>query len=112
MHDIRIAIVGGGIARLTLLQALLQYSHLDANLYDAGSAVAGEGGANVGLNINASMALEKISPQLRSALDLAGAVPGVTQLRVGKGMRFGHSLSTGLRQPTNVELGLPSLQNY
>ena len=70
---IRIAISGGGIAGATLMNALLQNPNIDPHIYESAPEFS-ERGAAVGLSINAQRALTEIGPNMRDALDRAGAV--------------------------------------
>ena len=71
---IRIAIIGGGIAGVTVASALLKHPHVDIQLYES-SPQFSERGAGIGLSDLALSALDDIIP---SAVDLlknkAGAV--------------------------------------
>ena len=71
---IRIAITGGGLAGATLVRALMKHPHIEVHIYESAPEFS-ELGAAVGLSINAQRALEEIGPELREALDKAGAVP-------------------------------------
>lgn len=77
VHDpdnkIRIAIVGGGLAGATLMNALMKHAHLDVNIYESGAEFS-ERGAAVSLARNSQKALSEIGPDTRAALDRAGAV--------------------------------------
>jgi salicylate hydroxylase len=71
---IRIGIVGGGLAGLTLAIALVKHSHLDVQVYESAAEFT-ERGAGIGLSPIALEALDDIIP---SAVELlktqAGAV--------------------------------------
>jgi salicylate hydroxylase len=67
---IRIAVVGGGLAGATLINALMRHSHLDVKIYES-AAEFSERGAAVSLAANAQ---REIGPHIREALDTAGAV--------------------------------------
>ncbi|TVY84808.1 6-methylsalicylic acid decarboxylase atA [Lachnellula suecica] len=71
---IKIAIIGGGIAGLSLLFGLLKHPHLEPTLYEAGPEIAGDEGAGIGLAVNALKALELIDPELRKAVLRADSV--------------------------------------
>lgn len=73
-QKLKIAIIGGGIAGLSLLFGLLKQPHLDPKLYEGGPEIAGDEGAGVGLSINALRASEIIDPGLREAVARADAV--------------------------------------
>lgn len=63
-----VAIIGGGIGGLCTAIALLRYSHIDVQVYEAASSF-GEIGAGVGIGPNAQQALDLISPEARAAYD-------------------------------------------
>jgi salicylate hydroxylase len=73
-QKIKVAIIGGGIAGLSLLFGLLKHPHLEPKLYEAGPEIAGDAGAGVGLAINALKALELIDPELVRAVKRADSV--------------------------------------
>lgn len=68
---IRIAISGGGLAGASLLRALLQYPHLDIDIFESASEFK-EAGAAVGTTRNALAALDLMG--LMPCLERAGAV--------------------------------------
>jgi salicylate hydroxylase len=70
---LRIAISGGGLAGVTLINALIKHPHLDVRIYEL-AAEFSEQGAAVGLAVNAQAALSEIGSEVREALDKAGAV--------------------------------------
>ena len=72
-HKLRIAISGGGLAGAALANALINYPHLDVNIYESASEFS-ERGAAVGIATNAQKALEAIVPSAKELLDRAGAV--------------------------------------
>lgn len=76
---IRLAIIGGGLAGATLTNALMTLPHLSISIYESAPHFS-ERGAAVGLSINAQRALSEISPEIREALDRAGAV-GINSMR-------------------------------
>ncbi|KAI1651940.1 FAD/NAD(P)-binding domain-containing protein [Daldinia loculata] len=77
---IRIAVSGGGLAGVSLLQALLKSSHLDIHIFESAAAFK-ESGMAIGIARNALAALELIGPSATECLKRAGAVPM-------KGVRF------------------------
>ncbi|KAI0186502.1 salicylate hydroxylase [Xylaria flabelliformis] len=79
-QSIRIAISGGGLAGASLMQALLQYPHLDVHLFESAPAFK-EAGLAIGVTRNAQAALDLIGPPAPQLLKNAGAVPM-------KGVRF------------------------
>ena len=64
-----VAIIGGSIGGLCTAISLLQYPHIDVQVYEAASTF-GEIGAGVGIGPNAQQALELISPEARAAYDI------------------------------------------
>jgi len=79
-RPIRIAISGGGLAGASLIQALLQYPHLDVHMFESAPTFK-EAGLAVGITRNAQAALDLIGPPAPQLLKRAGAVPM-------KGVRF------------------------
>ncbi|KAI0802604.1 hypothetical protein GGR55DRAFT_664836, partial [Xylaria sp. FL0064] len=73
-RPIRVAISGGGLAGASLMQALLQYPHLDVHIFESASAFK-EAGLAIGLTRNAQAALDLIGPPAPELLKRAGAVP-------------------------------------
>lgn len=63
---LRVAIVGGGIGGLCLAIGLLDYLHLDVQIYEAANAFS-EIGAGVACGANAARALTLINPKLVAA---------------------------------------------
>ncbi|KAK4201223.1 putative salicylate hydroxylase [Triangularia verruculosa] len=74
ISPIRVAICGGGLAGASLIQALLQYSHLDVHIFESAPAFK-EAGMTIGVTRNALTALELLGPAAAKALESAGAVP-------------------------------------
>ncbi|EFX00868.1 mannitol 1-phosphate dehydrogenase [Grosmannia clavigera kw1407] len=60
---IRVAIIGGGFAGLTLLIGLLKYPHIDATLYESSQKFS-EQGASAVLGPSAQRAMELIDPRI------------------------------------------------
>lgn len=82
MQELKIAISGGGIASLCLAYALARrHPQWDIKVFEAGESSRDEGAA-LGLGENAQAALALISPELRNALDEAGAVRMDPSVRV------------------------------
>ncbi|KUJ09970.1 FAD/NAD(P)-binding domain-containing protein [Mollisia scopiformis] len=73
-RKVRIAISGGGLAGLTLLNGLLKYPHLSVEIFESATNCS-ERGAAVSLGINAQNALHELGPVLEEAVSLAGAIP-------------------------------------
>ncbi|KAI1355778.1 hypothetical protein F5Y01DRAFT_269842, partial [Xylaria sp. FL0043] len=73
-QPIHVAISGGGLAGASLMQALLQYPHLDVHIFESASAFK-EAGLAIGLTRNAQAALDLIGPPAPELLKRAGAVP-------------------------------------
>lgn len=72
---IRIAIIGGGLAGVTLSNALIQIPHLDIQVYESAPSFS-ERGAALALGTNAQQALEEILPSGKGGIfKRAGAVP-------------------------------------
>jgi salicylate hydroxylase len=72
-RKLRIAIIGGGLAGSTLMNALLQHEHLSPEIFESAPEFS-ERGAAVGLGQNGQAALEEIGPEIAGSLDRAGAV--------------------------------------
>jgi salicylate hydroxylase len=70
---IRIAIIGGGLAGATLMNALRKHSNLQADIFESAPEFS-ERGAAVGLAQNAQNALAKTSDDMEAAVHRAGAV--------------------------------------
>lgn len=92
-HELEIAIVGAGIAGLTLAAALSLQSALKVRLYEASPSLREEGAA-VGLYRNARQCLSQLSSDLRTALDRAGAteVKPATRFMMGTGEHRGEKI--------------------
>lgn len=73
LRPIRIAISGGGLAGASLLQALMQYPHLDVHLFESAPELRADGIA-MGVTRNAQAALDLIGPPAPQLLKRAGAV--------------------------------------
>ena len=61
---IRVAIAGGGIAGLCLARGLIQYEHVDVQVYEAAAEFL-EIGAGLALHANAIRAMELIDPEIK-----------------------------------------------
>lgn len=70
---LRVAIIGGGLAGVTLANALVQTPHLDVQVYESAPEFS-ERGAAIGLSGNALAALKHVVPSADEALRKAGAV--------------------------------------
>ncbi|KAK7955858.1 FAD/NAD(P)-binding domain-containing protein [Apiospora aurea] len=91
---IRIGIIGGGIAGITVAIALVKHPHVDVQVYEGASQFS-ERGAGVGLS---PLALEALGDIIPSAIDLlksrAGAVElDAARLVVGSGPEAGALVS-------------------
>ncbi|KAH9909071.1 salicylate hydroxylase [Xylariomycetidae sp. FL2044] len=71
---IRVAIIGGGLAGVTLANALIKVPHLDLDLYESAPEFS-ERGAAVTLGPYAQTALQQIFPSVKETLKRAGGVP-------------------------------------
>jgi salicylate hydroxylase len=72
--QIRVAIVGGGLAGASMANALYKLPHIDVHIYEAAPQFS-ERGAAVGLATNALVALEDLIPNSQEVvLDRAGGV--------------------------------------
>lgn len=71
---LRIAIIGGGLAGITLANTLVRIPHLDVQVYESAPEFS-ERGAALGLSSNALTALQHILPSAQDLLSKAGAVP-------------------------------------
>ncbi|KAK7749137.1 hypothetical protein SLS62_008425 [Diatrype stigma] len=86
---VRVAIIGGGLAGVTLANALVRIPHLDVQVYESAPEFS-ERGAAVGLSSNALAALRHIVPSADEALEKAGAVTmNSSRLVVGSGPHAG-----------------------
>ncbi|KAI1828056.1 hypothetical protein F4861DRAFT_535485 [Xylaria intraflava] len=74
MPPVRVAISGGGLAGASLMNALLQYSHLDVHIFESAPAFK-EAGLAIGVTRNAQAALDLMGPSASQLLASAGAVP-------------------------------------
>ncbi len=92
-QPIRIAISGGGLAGASLMQALLQYPHLDVHVFESAPAFK-EAGLAIGVTRNAQAALDLIGPPAPQLLKRAGAVPM-------QGVRFMIAEGEGVGQVIN-----------
>lgn len=70
---LRVAIIGGGLAGVTLANALVPIPHLDVRVYESAPKFS-ERGAAVGLSSNALAAWRHIVPSADEGLEKAGAV--------------------------------------
>lgn len=73
MSQIRVAILGGGLAGAMLLRSLLPLKHLKVDIFESRPAFKEEGAA-IGMATNALRALKAIDPELLECLERAGAV--------------------------------------
>ncbi|KAI0505854.1 salicylate hydroxylase [Xylaria bambusicola] len=83
--SIKLAIIGGGLAGVTLANALAQHDHIKVHVYESAPQFSARGAA-VGLAVNAQNALHHILPQAGELLENAGGVPmNSTRVMVGAG---------------------------
>lgn len=73
-QQIRIAIIGGGLAGATVANVLFSLQHVKVHIFESAPEFS-ERGAAVGLSVNAQQALKQILPDYKQMLDKAGAVP-------------------------------------
>jgi hypothetical protein len=85
---LRIAIIGGGLAGATLMNALLEHSHLSPEIFESAPEFS-ERGAAVGIAQNGQAALNELGPAIAGSLDRAGAVI-MTSSRVRMVSSFAH----------------------
>lgn len=71
--QLRVAIIGGGLAGAALANALVRISHVDVHVFESAPEFS-ERGAAVGLAKNAQSALAQILPSATDLLEKAGAV--------------------------------------
>jgi salicylate hydroxylase len=79
-NQIRIAIIGGGLAGASLANALSPVPHISVQLFEAAPTFS-ERGAAVGLSVNAQLALKETLEASERILKNAGSVP-MTSTRV------------------------------
>lgn len=72
-EPLKIAIIGGGLAGATLMNALLHHPHLQVDLFESAPEFS-ERGAAVGIAQNGQAALAEIGGGIATALDRARAV--------------------------------------
>ncbi|KAI0180074.1 salicylate hydroxylase [Hypoxylon sp. FL1284] len=72
--QIRVAIIGGGLAGASIANGLFHLSHVDVHVFESAPEFS-ERGAAVGLSLNAQRALNEIIPLDKEVLKKAGAVP-------------------------------------
>lgn len=72
-RPIKIAIIGGGLAGATLMNALTKHPHLSCEIFESASDFS-ERGAAVGIAQNGQAALTEIGGSFIGVLDRAGAV--------------------------------------
>ncbi|KAI1350553.1 hypothetical protein F5Y01DRAFT_146126 [Xylaria sp. FL0043] len=81
---IRVAILGGGIGAAALLRGLLRYSHIAADIYEAGPSFK-ENSHIITLTSAAEAILLKLDPSLDDCLNRAEAVYSATEFRIASG---------------------------
>ena len=94
-NPIRIGIIGGGLAGITLAIALLKHPHLDVHVYESGSTFK-ERGAGIGLFPIALEALDDIIP---GAVDLLRSQAGAVDADL-------FVVATGMRGPNKPSLSV------
>jgi len=86
---LRVAISGGGLAGVTLLNGLLQHPHISVQIFESAASFS-ERGAAVSLGINAQNALREINPAVQEAVKNAGAIPyNSSRALIGSGPNAG-----------------------
>lgn len=110
---IKVAIIGGGLAGISMANALMGKAHLSVQVFEAAADFA-ERGAAVALSTNAQRALERILPLAQEVLEKAGAVT-MNPMRMMI-VRHGHTYQR-VKRGTLSHVGvrgscrLPSLRN-
>jgi salicylate hydroxylase len=90
--QIRIAIIGGGMAGAILANALVRIPHINVQVFESAPEFS-ERGAALGLSKNAQDALQEILPAPKDTLQKAGGVPmASTRLMMGSGPAAGNLL--------------------
>ena len=91
-EQLDVAIVGGGIAGLTLTACLLKYSHVRVTIYEAAHHF-GEVGAGVAFGPNATRAMQLIHPDLWSGFEkVATRAQWPSKEHIWFDMRFGQDM--------------------
>ncbi|KAI0165448.1 salicylate hydroxylase [Hypoxylon sp. FL1284] len=85
----RLAIIGGGLAGVTLANALMRHEHIEFHVYESAPEFSERGGA-VGLATNAQQALHRVIPEADAMLKRTGGVQmNSTRIVVGAGPSIG-----------------------
>ncbi|GAW16537.1 hypothetical protein ANO14919_059670 [Xylariales sp. No.14919] len=85
ISSIKLAIIGGGLAGVTLANALAQHDHIVVHVWESTPQFR-ERGAAVGLDVNSQNALHHILPQASELLENAGGGPmNSTRVMAGTG---------------------------
>ncbi|KAI1778548.1 salicylate hydroxylase [Hypoxylon cercidicola] len=88
--SLKLAIIGGGLAGVTLGNALIQHQHIEFHIYESALEFS-ERGAAVGLATNAQRALYRVLPQADATLERAGGVSmNSSRVMVGEGPSMGN----------------------
>ncbi|KAI1213245.1 salicylate hydroxylase [Annulohypoxylon truncatum] len=89
-NQLRVAIIGGGLAGAALANALVRVSRVDVHVFESATEFS-ERGAAVGLAKNAQLALAQIVPSASVLLKKAGAVPmNSSRIILGSGPEAGN----------------------
>jgi salicylate hydroxylase len=80
-EKIRIAVIGGGIAGVTVANALARHAHIDLNVYEAAPYFS-ERGAGIGLSNLALAALDEILPSATELLKSKAKAVAVRPARI------------------------------
>jgi salicylate hydroxylase len=84
-EKIRIAVIGGGIAGVTVANALARHAHIDLNVYEAAPYFS-ERGAGIGLSNLALAALDEILPSATELLKSKAKAVAVRPARIVIGL--------------------------
>lgn len=99
----KIAIIGGGLAGISMANALMGKAQLNVQVFEAAADLA-ERGAAVALSTNAQRALERILPSAQEVLEKAGAVT-MNPMRMMI-VRHGHTTYQRVKRGTLSHVGV------